>query len=116
MAISSEKHIPEITKEGFPRPNTQPTTIVFGQLYVHVFSSLFPEMEYRTWIAGKGLEKVAQLWPVREDFIAWPSNPTSDRDADNIAASIFNLLDRIGGDIAGDQNTRHRAASSVATQ
>jgi hypothetical protein len=106
MAISSEKHVPEITTEGFPRPNTQATTIVFGQLYVHVFSSLFPEMVSRTWTAGKSLEKVAQLWPVREDFVAWPTNPMSDKDADNIAVSIFNMLDQISGDIAAEKVTR----------
>lgn len=116
MPISSEKHTPEITKEGLPRPNTQATTIVFGQLYVHVFSSLFPEMVARTWIAGQGLEKVAQLWPVREDFIAWPINSMLDQDADNIAAAIFNMLDRISGDIAADQNASHGVTSSVAKQ
>jgi hypothetical protein len=96
MAISSKEHIPEITPYGFPRPNTQITTIVFGQLYVHVFSSLFPIMVAKTSITGKGLEKVAQIWPIREDFIAWPPNPMSDKDADGIAAAIFQMLDKIG--------------------
>jgi hypothetical protein len=106
MSISSKEHIPEITAGGFPRPNTQATTIVFGQLYVHVFSSLFPEMVAKTSIAGKGIEKVAQIWPIREDFIAWPPNPMSDRDADNIAVAIFKLLDRIGAGIDADEAHR----------
>jgi hypothetical protein len=108
MPISSKEHIPEITAGGFPRPNTQATTLVFGQLYVHVFSSLFPIMVAKTSITGKGIEKVAQIWPIREDFVAWPFNPMSDRDADNIAAAIFKMLDRIGADI--DTSERERVS------
>jgi hypothetical protein len=115
MAISSKEHIPEITAEGFPRPNTQATTLVFGQLYVHVFSSLFPIMVAKTSIAGKGLEKVAQIWPVREDFVAWPPNPMTDRDADSIAVAIFQMLDRIGTepDSVDRQGVTHSQASSA---
>jgi hypothetical protein len=96
LAITSEEHVAQFTPQGFPRPNTQTTTLVFGQLYVHVFSSVHPDIVAKATIAGKGIEKIAQIWPVREQFIAWPTNALLDRDADRIAGAIFGILDRLG--------------------
>jgi hypothetical protein len=96
MPISSKEHIPEISADGIPRPNTQATTLVFGQLYVHVFSSVHTSVVAKASIAGKGIERLAQIWPVREHFIAWPTNAMTDRDADRIAGAIFDILDEIG--------------------
>lgn len=93
--ISSEKHIPEMSADGIPRPNTQTTTLVFGQLYVHVFSSPFPAIIAKAGVGNKGVEKVAQIWPRREHFIAWPFTPMSDRDADTIVGAIFRIFDEI---------------------
>ncbi len=95
MAISDEEHVPNISADGIPRPNTQSTTIVFGQLYVHVFSSVFPKLVAGAGIGAKGVEKVAQLWPIREHFIAWPTTALTDREADDIAAAIFKTLDEL---------------------
>jgi hypothetical protein len=96
LPISSEEHIPEVSADGIPRPNTQTTTLVFGQLYVHVFSSVHPKVVAKAWIGGKGIEKLAQIWPVREHFIAWPFSPMSDKDADTISGAIFKNLDELG--------------------
>lgn len=69
-------------------PNTQTTTIVVGNMYAHVFSSDIPAV-----IGGYGLneskqEKIAQIWPIRESFIAWPPIAMNDTDADAVAMAI----------------------------
>ncbi len=78
-----------------PPPNTQSTTLVFGELYVHAFSSVFPIVVAKPWITDKRFEKIIQLWPVWEQFIAWPINPITDREADDIAGEIFSVLDNL---------------------
>ena len=95
IPIYSKDDAPELSAAGIPRPNTQTTTIIFGELYVHVFSCPFPEIVAMVNLRESAHSMVAQIWPFREDVIAWPINPMSDRDADNFAAAIFRMLDAI---------------------
>jgi len=92
LPIPCEEDPVQFTADGFPRPNTQTTTLVFGQLYVHVFSCPHPGIVAKVSASSKGIEKVAQIWPVREHFIAWPTNSLLDREADRIAGAIFTML------------------------
>jgi hypothetical protein len=87
----------EIADDGVPMPNTQSTTLIFGKLYVHAFSSVFPSLVAKPWITGQGdgVEKFVQLWPIRDQFTAWPINPIGDRDADTYAGAIFRTLDNV---------------------
>jgi hypothetical protein len=79
---------------GLPRPNTQITTLTFGNLYLHTFSCPFPEILGSFEPRGT---HVVQIWPIREKFIVWPPRATiDDRAADGIAGAIFNRLDAIG--------------------
>jgi hypothetical protein len=87
---------PELNDEGFHPPNVQTTTFVVGKLYIHAFSCPYPDIVAKVQPAQRTISLLAQVWPLRENFIAWPPQAMLDRDADNIAASIFNMLDRIG--------------------
>jgi hypothetical protein len=82
-------------------PNTQTTTFVVGKLYAHIFSSEIPDIIAGITLGKIGLEKLAQIWPVRESFIGWPTNALGDVDADAIAMSIFlslkNTITRASG-------------------
>jgi hypothetical protein len=93
MAISDEGLNPEIGADGIPRPNTQTTTIVFGHLYVHVFSSVFSHLAQGVWGRTDDFGKIVEVWPVREQPVAWPAGLLTDRNADNIAAALFQTLD-----------------------
>jgi hypothetical protein len=70
-------------------PNTQTTTFVVGKLYAHIFSSEIPDIVAGISLGKIGYEKLAQIWPIRESFVGWPTNALSDVDADAIASSIF---------------------------
>jgi hypothetical protein len=70
-------------------PNTQTTTFVVGKLYAHIFSSEILDIIEGITLGKIGLEKLAQIWPIRESFVGWPTNALDDVDADMIAISIF---------------------------
>lgn len=95
MPISSEEHIPEIAPNGIPRPNTQATTLIFGKLYVHVFSSVHADLVAKATIGGRAIGRLVRIWPRLSNTVVWPPLPMTDRDADDIAGAIFNELDRL---------------------
>jgi hypothetical protein len=72
--------------------NTQTTTFVVGKLYAHIFSSEIVRLVEMAALGRRTLILLAQAWPIREDFIAWPTSPMNDTDADKIAVAIFNDL------------------------
>jgi hypothetical protein len=80
---------------GLPRPNTQTTAFVVGQLYIFAASSVTDVFD--RWEApGEGGAKLAQIWPIRRNIVAWPTKTLSDRDADQIAGSFFLAVEEIG--------------------
>ncbi len=70
-------------------PNTQTTTFVVGKLYAHVFSSEIISLVNQVSLGPKAIGKMARVWPIQEDFIAWPTNALDDSDADVMASAIF---------------------------
>jgi hypothetical protein len=95
MPISSKGRV-HPTDDGIPRPNTQTTTLVFGQLYVHVFSCEYPDVVAKVELGESGNRVLAQIWPITRTSIVWPQESMTDRDADNLAGSICGMLDQIG--------------------
>jgi hypothetical protein len=93
IAISRDEEPPAYLTDTFPIMNTQTTTLVFGKLYVHAFSSVHADL---VSITGKPNEKLIQLLPCRSDrLIQWPPATMTDRDADNAAGFIFKVIDRV---------------------
>jgi hypothetical protein len=92
MAIWSDEHPPSYLADTFPVMNTQTTTLVFGKLYVHTFSSVHSDL---VSITGQPNEKLVQLWPCTSGHsIRWPLLAMTDRDADDAAGFIFKALDK----------------------
>jgi hypothetical protein len=89
------ENIPEAGDDAASRPNTQTTTFIVGQIYIHAFSSALPNITSKWRLDAQGPTILAQLWPVKESFIAWPTNDILDRNADRIAGYIFWEFDRI---------------------
>ena len=84
-----------VTEEGHPHPNTQTTTLVFGELYVHAFSCPYPEIVRPVELSDRATSVLTQIWPVQHENVTWPSGMMSDRDADTMAGEIFAHLDYI---------------------
>jgi hypothetical protein len=80
---------------GLPRPNTQTTAFVVGQLYIFAASSATDVFD--GWqVPGHGGGKLAQIWPIRRNIVAWPTKTVTDREADQIAGSFFVAVEEIG--------------------
>lgn len=81
--------------KGYRKHNTwadaQTTTLVFGQLYLHVASSETPDIiEHLAFPETVTNTILEQIWPARADAIRWPPRQTmNDRDADTVAAFLF---------------------------
>jgi hypothetical protein len=69
-------------------PNTQTTTLVVGHLYCHIFSS---DISLRISL-GEISRLLAQVWPIQDGFVAWPTNVIDDTTAAAIATTIFKQL------------------------
>ncbi|MGM4928814.1 hypothetical protein [Tardiphaga sp. 619_E2_N8_5] len=89
LMIESDDHPARYLPDGVPMPNTQSTTLVFGRLYVHAFSSVHPDIVDMT---GRPSSKVVQLAPVGRNDIQWPTTSLTDREADDAAGFILNAL------------------------
>jgi hypothetical protein len=85
-----------------PPPNTQTTTFIVGQLYIHAFSSAMPNivnirrLSGLSGILGQAGRVLAQVHPPVETFIAWPTEDILDITADQLARLIFQKLHQIG--------------------
>jgi hypothetical protein len=72
-------------------PNTQTTTLIFGNLYLHVASTDIPNAIGRLTFPDEVINTILKrIWPLRFGPISWPPRQTmTDRDADNIAGYLF---------------------------
>jgi len=89
--------VAEPTPDGHPAPNTQTTTLVVGQLYAHIFSSVFPEVVRPVNLGNRGSRLQIQIWPVADEAIWPPPETMTDQDADIFADAIFETLYQIAG-------------------
>jgi hypothetical protein len=89
----------EIPKPGDPdyrSPNTQTTTFVIGELYVHVMSTFGRSEIVDRWvwpIGSRPATLLAQIWPRRESVITWPTDSLTNGDADFIASAFGRVID-----------------------
>lgn len=99
VPILDDEDLPEAGSDYVPAPNTQITTFIVGQLFIHAFSSATSDITNRWQFSGtRGLARnvLAQIWPPEESFIVWPTEDIMDVTADRIAAHIFRHIHLIG--------------------
>jgi hypothetical protein len=87
----SSKPYPE--DEGIPRPNTQTTTFVVGELYIHALSSAIEEL--LPMIPDKW-NLLSQIWPNQSPPIHWPGSTLTDKQADSVAGAFGRYFDSLG--------------------
>lgn len=97
-ALAIDEDYVSYSSEGsIARGNTQTTTFIVGQLYIHAFSSSsMPSLSSRFNLGPLGIQKLAQIWPIRESALVWPPTVMNDLDADGMAREIFTTLNTIG--------------------
>ncbi len=102
LPILAAGDIPKEPLPEFDPPNTQVTTFVVGQLYVHTMSSV-DSANIDKWATTlhHAFPFMVPLLPHRESFIAWPPTTMSDRDADLIASAFHRYIDRISRSMLG---------------
>ena len=87
---------------GFVPPNTQVTTFVVGELYVHVMSSVDLE-NINGWATRLSFSerRLVCIHPAKESFIVWPAPSLTDKDADNIASAFHRYVEGISRSLSG---------------
>jgi hypothetical protein len=91
---------PVVAQDDGPQCNTQSTTFMVGELFVHAMSAAFPnharDWDWRGW--ERAHQVLGQIWPPKESAIVWPTVSVSMTDADaiNIARAFFGWVDAIG--------------------
>jgi len=100
MPIVEEE--PEIGPNGFPLATTQTTTWGVGQLYIHAFSSIFPDLIRDIRFKPNVARYITQIWPVESPLVRWPPAFTlTEAAAEAIANGIARDFDHAARRILG---------------
>ncbi len=93
MPIGDEEISP-VGDDGVPIANTQTTSLVVGQLYIHAFSCPYNFLIRAATLPDEA-RSLSQIWPPTSANIDWPRSTMTDRDADNVAGFISNMIDAL---------------------
>jgi hypothetical protein len=88
--------IPNVQEPDVPLTNTQWTTVMVGELYIHTASSSTAPDIVRDWnwnSAPRARSILVQIWPIKERIIKWPFRSLTDTDAWRFAVAHFTQLD-----------------------
>jgi hypothetical protein len=90
--------IPNVQEPRVPLTNTQWTTIMVGQLYIHISSSNTSPDIIRDWrwsSAPRARALLVQIWPTKERIIKWPFHCMTDTDAWRFSVAHLTHIDSI---------------------
>lgn len=91
----SDVDIPNPLDPTLPLPNTQFSTIIVGELYVHAIScelySIIKDFNFEPWTNNL----LIPIWPKQQAAVFWPIHALSDNQAVQIAEYGMDLFDRI---------------------
>lgn len=96
LPILAAADVPRESPTGFVLPNTQVTTFVVGNLFVHAMSSV-DEENIRGWatMLPRHFRLLIPILPQRESLIAWPPASITDQTADMIASAFHRYIEGI---------------------
>lgn len=97
LPVVAKKDAARTQTNEIPAPNTQTTTFVVGQLYIHAISSSFPKVVDLFRFVGSASDKIACIWPGPDTAIDWPLRTLTDVEADRITNTFFNWALRSTG-------------------
>jgi hypothetical protein len=89
--LAIAENVPRGTDDGLSRLNTQTTTYVIGQAYIHVLTSTYGDVVSDWRFGSRRASVLTQILPIINDTVSWPPtiSMTGD-DADFIAGAFFN--------------------------
>ena len=90
LPVYPKENVPDFPTGGIPPPNTQTTSFVAGQLYIHAMSSALPRAVEMFQFVGSGSAKIACIWPAATEIISWPLPILTDGEAHAISNEFFN--------------------------
>lgn len=97
LPVFSEEDTPEAGDGGILRPNTQTTTFVAGNLYIHAMSSSASGLVRLFRFIGTASDKLVQIWPPTDRVVIWPKDHLTDSEAHRISNAFFNWALRRSG-------------------
>ena len=89
--------VPNVQEPDLPLPTTQWSTFVLGKLYLHTASSMTSPDLIRNWDwrnAPRARRLLVQIWPLKEEIIAWPIQALTDADAWRFSHAQWDYLHR----------------------
>ena len=89
VPILGDDDVPQRSDVGADLPNTQSTTIVLDQLYVHAFSSAIRSVLRKQSLVREGLDVLPLIWPIKKTPLSWPPpRSLTDQEADDVATVL----------------------------
>jgi hypothetical protein len=89
VPILGEDDVPRRTDLGVDLPNTQSTTAVLGQLYVHALSSAVRSVVRKQSMVREDLGVLPLIWPIKRSPLSWPPpRSLTDQEADSVATAL----------------------------
>jgi hypothetical protein len=89
--LAIAENVPIGTDDGLSRLNTQATTYVIGQTFIHVLSSIFGDVIEEWHFSPRAGSVLTQIFPIASETISWrPAISMTGDDADFIAGAFFN--------------------------
>ena len=94
MPILDAAHVVKKFDDRLAPPNTQATTFVIGNLYVHAMSG--DSSLVSRWAWGQVRDRLVRIVPPSEGVVAWPRPSLTDAEANHIATALDALVDAAG--------------------
>ena len=69
--------------------NTLTSTHVIGQLFLHIFSCLFPDILLGWRLPPRADVRLHQIWPLQRELVVWPPKPPLTPDLGALTAAAF---------------------------
>jgi hypothetical protein len=97
VPILDAKHVLRTEEDRRAPPNTQATTFVIGNLYVHTMSTSGDPNFIAGWDwggpAARLANRLAQIVPLKETAVVWPPPSLIDLEADAVANGLSWVID-----------------------
>jgi hypothetical protein len=95
IMFNGDMIVPNVQESAVPLTNTQWTTVIVGNLYIHTASSSSSPDYIKNWhweSTPRARHLLTQIWPMRETIVKWPTHSLTDIDAWNFATAHFTRL------------------------
>jgi hypothetical protein len=104
--ILDAKESVQRTTDRLAQPNTQSTTFVVGDLFVHTISSTGDRDLIKGWVwplTSRFAIHLPQIFPRRESFIVWPPQSLTDFDVELISSTMERVIEGAARGMTGSR-------------